>query len=310
MMETTLEFVKTGIEGLDKILKGGLPKGWVVTVSGGPGTGKTTLALEFIYRGALEYNEPGLIVTFNDTKTNIIKTYNIFGWDFEKLEKDGLVSILDYSTSSLVYLEKAVETGKFTLEFIISQIMREIEEINAKRAVIDPLNALSLLFPNEFQVRKEVHKLFGLLSNMNCTSLCTFELKKAFNELSLLEKKSFFTFIGNIEGKEVFKKDIDVLVTDGFTGNIFLKTSEGIANLILDHIYSCQEKYSKLQPFINDLKNHLHYEKYPGAILSGIESLIIKCHSYSSYEAFISAIKGAICTIKEDTLKKIKKILS
>jgi len=177
-LNSALEFVKTGIRGLDTILNGGIPQGWIVVVSGGPGAGKSTLALEFIYRGALEYQEPGLIVTFNDTKSQIFKTFKGFGWDFEHLEKEGIIGILDYSTSSLVFLEKVVRTGKFTLDFITAQIMREIEEINAKRAIIDPLNTLSLLFPNDFQIRREIHRLFGLLSSANCTTMCTLELKR------------------------------------------------------------------------------------------------------------------------------------
>lgn len=178
LLNAALEYKKTGIRGLDTILNGGIPQGWIVIVSGSPGAGKSTLALEFIYRGALEYHEPGVIVTFNETKPQIFKTFKGFGWDFEKLEKEGIISIIDYSTSSLVYLEKVVKTGKFTLDFISGQIMREITEINAKRAIIDPLNTLSQLFPNEFQIRREIHRLFSLLSSADCTTMCTLELKK------------------------------------------------------------------------------------------------------------------------------------
>ncbi len=78
--------------------------------------------------------------------------------------------------------------------------------------------------------------------------------------------------MGNIEGKSAFDGDVDVLVTDGFAGNIFLKTAEGIANLMLD----------QLKPSAIDLKKFqsLQYAEYPGALLAGVKGIVIKCHSY------------------------------
>ncbi|KPK33542.1 MAG: hypothetical protein AMS24_00685 [Chlamydiae bacterium SM23_39] len=170
----------------------------------------------------------------------------------------------------------------------------------------------SAILGTAFQKAKGIKKpKIALLNIGEEAKKGTLEIRKTFEELKKMEKQiSFFEFLGNIEGKEVFSKEIDVLITDGFTGNVFLKTSEGIANLILDHISSFKEKHSKLQPFFDDLKNHLHYEKYPGAILIGVDALIIKCHGYSSPEAFISAIKGSLSILNQKIIFKIKKILS
>lgn len=110
------------------------------------------------------------------------------------------------------------------------------------------------------------------------------------------KKKAPFHFKGNIEGKTVFDGDVDVLVTDGFTGNIFLKTAEGIASLVLDKLYDQipKEFLEKIQPELNDLKKHLHHTEYPGAILAGVKGIVVKCHGYSTAQGFINAIYGAI----------------
>jgi KaiC/GvpD/RAD55 family RecA-like ATPase len=76
------DLVKTGIQGLDDILAGGLLRGSIVLVEGTPGTGKTTLGMEFIYRGVTEFNEPGLIALFEVSPLKIMRDSAMFGWDF------------------------------------------------------------------------------------------------------------------------------------------------------------------------------------------------------------------------------------
>ncbi|PIS01410.1 MAG: phosphate acyltransferase [Chlamydiae bacterium CG10_big_fil_rev_8_21_14_0_10_35_9] len=121
-------------------------------------------------------------------------------------------------------------------------------------------------------------------------------LQEAFVMLSKLDETHHFTFVGNIEGKEVFQGVVDVLITDGFTGNVFLKTAEGIASLILDRLQENISKdiFNNLQSQLNDLQKHLHYTEYPGAILCGVNGLVVKCHGYSSPDAFVKGIDGII----------------
>jgi len=112
----------------------------------------------------------------------------------------------------------------------------------------------------------------GLLNIGSEAMKGTSELRVAYKELKKL-KNAPFHFAGNIEGKSVFDGDVDVLITDGFTGNVFLKTAEGIASLILDRFGTLlpPHEYKKLMPQIGDLSGHLHYAEYPGAILAGIQ---------------------------------------
>jgi glycerol-3-phosphate acyltransferase PlsX len=126
----------------------------------------------------------------------------------------------------------------------------------------------------------------------------TSELRLAYQELQRVANLSnqLFHFAGNIEGKSVFDGAIDVLVTDGFVGNVFLKTAEGIASLILDRI---NENFSpqlveQIGKELFDLRRHLHYAEYPGALLCGVKGVVIKCHGYSSPAAFANGILAAV----------------
>lgn len=156
---------------------------------------------------------------------------------------------------------------------------------------------LGAAFQKSFRVQNPT---VGLLNIGNEAKKGTDELKKAYLELS---KEKSFKFAGNIEGKEVFDGKIDVLVTDGFTGNVFLKTVEGIAAFLLEKISDSEKNY------LVDLKKYLKYDQYPGALLMGVKKTIIKCHSYSTPQTFCRAILGAISFVKKNIVQTIENFL-
>jgi len=135
----------------------------------------------------------------------------------------------------------------------------------------------------------------------------TSELRQAYHLLQTFADAPF-RFAGNIEGKTVFDGDVDVLVTDGFTGNVFLKTAEGIASLILDrlHAHIPIAELKKFQPQLDDLQRHLHYAEYPGALLAGVKGIVIKCHGYSTPRAFANGIRGAIQLASEGFIQTLQ----
>src|SRR5205809_7635509 len=98
------DLVKTGVLGLDSILGGGIPRGNVIVVEGPACSGKTTLGLEFIYRGAREFNEPGLIVLFEVSPIKIVRDAARFGWDLQELEPQGKVTTI-FTTRSVLQQE-------------------------------------------------------------------------------------------------------------------------------------------------------------------------------------------------------------
>jgi glycerol-3-phosphate acyltransferase PlsX len=151
----------------------------------------------------------------------------------------------------------------------------------------------------------------GLLNIGSEKEKGTENVKEAYEALLELNGKETI-FLGNIEGREVFEGKVDVLATDGFTGNIFLKTAEGIAAFILDRLNDAvlSSAAPELKVAVNHLEQLLHYAEYPGAILCGVDGIVVKCHGHSNEHAFINGIKGAIRLVEHKFLEKIKKQLS
>ena len=159
------------------------------------------------------------------------------------------------------------------------------------------------------------HPVVGLLNIGEEKRKGTPEIRKAYEILQTLNTTAPIdapTFIGNIEGRNVFLGNIDVLITDGFTGNVFLKTAEGIAGFVLDQMQNLGplESIPGIRSIIEALKNRLSYAEYPGAILCGGEGIVIKCHGASPPEAFIHSITSASRLVKNSFIEKIKAELS
>ena len=136
----------------------------------------------------------------------------------------------------------------------------------------------------------------------------TSELREAYQILKTIEKKQPSIFTGNVEARDVFNGKIDVLVTDGFTGNVLLKTSEGISSFFLnqlDHILE-QTTPDKRFSILNHLTSRFDYEEYSGAILCGIDCIVVKCHGQSSHQGLLKGIEGAIRLVENHFIDKMK----
>ena len=158
------ERVKTGIPGLDQMVEGGLEKTSVVLVAGEAGTGKTTLALQFLYNGAVNFNEPGLYITFEEQKGMLLRHMNKFGWNFEELEKQKKIKFLSYPPHEV---ERFISEGG-----LIEDIIRDL---GVKRLVIDSVTSLLLLYENEYKRREAFIKTMDALRKWGCTCLLTSE---------------------------------------------------------------------------------------------------------------------------------------
>jgi glycerol-3-phosphate acyltransferase PlsX len=123
---------------------------------------------------------------------------------------------------------------------------------------------------------------------------------------------STIIFVGNVEGREVYQGNVDVLVTDGFTGNVFLKTSEGVSAFILGHLeraFSANPSPQVLEE-LNRIRHHVNYAEYPGAVVCGVEGVVVKCHGCSNARAMYNGIRGAIRLVDERLIDRIKDRLS
>lgn len=162
--------------------------------------------------------------------------------------------------------------------------------------------------------KREPHPKIGLLNIGVEVRKGTQKLQAAYQYFDqrrpLLEQKGL-QFEGNVEARDLFHGDIDVLVTDGFTGNVFLKTCEGVSSFILEEISRrarlTQGKIQQNRFF--DLEKYLDYAEYPGALLVGLEGVVIKCHGSSSALAMYNGIKGAFNSVKTQLVPEIKKHL-
>lgn len=167
----TLPKSPTGIDGMDEITNGGLPRGRTTLVCGSAGCGKTMLSLEFLVRGALQYNEPGVFIAFEETAEELTKNVASLGFDLDDLVKRKKL-IVDY-----VHLDRAEieETGEYDLEALFLRIGYAIDTIGAKRVVLDTLEAIFSAFKDEFILRNELRRLFRWLKEKGVTAIVTGE---------------------------------------------------------------------------------------------------------------------------------------
>jgi len=189
------EKIKTGMDELDKILIGGIPKGHTVLISGAAGTGKTIFCLEYIYKGAKFFKEPSVYITTEQSEQDLIKQLKTFGWDPEPLMKKNLLKIVKID----------ITKG----DSYIHRITQLVKQIKAKRLVVDSLTTLSEFFVSaDIQEKRGVEliktieniipiplseslvakttlfRLINELKTLNCTTLLTSELPEQGNWLS------------------------------------------------------------------------------------------------------------------------------
>jgi circadian clock protein KaiC len=166
-----LEKARTGIAGFDQITNGGVPKGRPTIVCGGPGCGKTMFAMEFLVRGATEFNEPGVLMTFEETGDEMTKNVASLGFDLKALAARKKLS-MDY-----VKIEPAEiqETGAYDLEGLFVRLQYAVDSIGAKRVVLDTLEAIFSGFANAGMLRAEIRRLFRWLKDRGLTTVVTAE---------------------------------------------------------------------------------------------------------------------------------------
>lgn len=138
-------------------------------------------------------------------------------------------------------------------------------------------------------------------------------VRQAYQVLSNSESLPIkMNFLGNVEGREVFQGGVDVLVTDGFAGNVLLKTSEGVSSFIFEYMQDVLQESSseKLHQTFQQLKGYFSYAENPGAILCGVEGLVVKCHGNSPPKAIYNAIQGAIHLVNRQLISNLKNALA
>src|SRR5262245_51851567 len=161
----------TGIEGLDEVTGGGLPRGRPTLVCGGPGCGKSLLAMEFVFRGALEFDEPGALITFEETPEELAQNVRSLGFDLDQLIASKKIAV-DYVRVELSEIE---ETGEYDLEGLFLRLGLAIDSVGAKRIVLDTIESLFSGFNNQALLRAELRRLLRWIKDRGITCVITGE---------------------------------------------------------------------------------------------------------------------------------------
>jgi circadian clock protein KaiC len=152
--------VKTGIQGFDELLDGGIPQGNIVLISGAAGTGKSLFSLEFVYNGAKMFGEPGVYITLEEFSDRFINNAKKMGFsDIEDL----------IAQKKLVIVREEI----FDIDKLVSSIEDLIDQYGAKRIVIDSVSVLSAFSEKPFQVRRTIFELSNMLKRQNVTAIFT-----------------------------------------------------------------------------------------------------------------------------------------
>lgn len=180
---TNVTKARTGIQGFDDITNGGLPRGRTTLLEGGPGSGKTIFALQFLVHGARACNEPGIFVAFEETSQRIAANAQGFGWNLAELQPRKLYFVDAQPTPDLV------QSGGFDLGGMLAALGAQIKVMGARRIVFDALDIVLALLPDMAAKRREIYRLHEWLLEKELTGLIT--AKAGGDEASSLYQEPF-----------------------------------------------------------------------------------------------------------------------
>ena len=240
----------TGIHGLDEITVGGLPRGRPTLVCGSAGCGKTLLGMEFLVRGATEFGEPGVCLSFEETGEELANNVASLGFDLNSLiERKKL--LIDH-----VYLDRSLieETGEYDLEALFVRLGHAVDTIGAKRVLLDSIEALFAGLDNEAVLRSELRRLFRWLKDRNLTAVVTAERGQATLSRHGLEEylSDCVILLDHQVTETVLTRRLRVVKYRGSTHGMneypFLIESDGISVLPVTSMYlkhvACNERVS------------------------------------------------------------------
>jgi KaiC/GvpD/RAD55 family RecA-like ATPase len=188
----------TGVEGLDELISGGFPRERVILLLGGPGTGKTILASQFLYKGITQYDENGIFVSLDESKNHFHSEMIKFGWDFKKAEEENKFLFVDATRLSRVAMLKekmmkeetsSLRGKQLQIDRLIEELQAKIQEIGAKRVVLDTLASLFYRFLDPIERRTAGVDLIEALSDINVTTVVTTELSYLGLERNLMDEE-------------------------------------------------------------------------------------------------------------------------
>jgi len=181
-----VEMIKTGIQELDNILGGGIPKGHSVLLAGSCGTGKTILSHQFLFTGVREFDETGIYISLSESREKMIRNLESFSFYDQKLVESDKIKIVDITQDArLMNLEPLTVNGVINM---ISSVVRDSE---AKRVVIDSITAICNSLGSEKHIRDFLFELGLQLEYLECTTILVSEIPPMKFQYSLFGVEEF-----------------------------------------------------------------------------------------------------------------------
>jgi circadian clock protein KaiC len=207
--------IRTTIEGFDDISHGGIPKGRTTLASGTSGTGKTMFAVQFLYNGIIQFDEPAVFVTFEESPLDIIQNALSFGWNLQALMDEGKLFILDASPDP----EGQDIAGDFDLSALIERIHYAIRKYKAKRVAIDSVTAIFQQYDAASVVRREVFRLTARLKQIGVTTIMTTERLEEYGPVARFGVEEFVSdnvvILRNVLDGERRRRTMEILKLRG-----------------------------------------------------------------------------------------------
>ncbi|MFB6294878.1 MAG: RAD55 family ATPase, partial [Candidatus Nanohaloarchaea archaeon] len=171
-----VERVSTGVEGLDDLLEGGIPRHNLVLVPGGAGTGKSTLGLQFLIDGA-EQGEPGMFVSLDERLAKVRRNAKLLGWDLEQYEEDGMLHL--------------IRPDLYSFDDLMTKIDETVRDTGTERIVLDSLTILGSYYEDSFEVRRKIMELNERFSELDATVLAISEIAEGEEGISRFGVEEF-----------------------------------------------------------------------------------------------------------------------
>jgi len=212
--------VPSGIDGLDSLIDGGFPKGSLILLAGNPGTGKTVFGMHFLCKGAKDYGENGVYVSFAEGEDTLFQNMSkLFRYDLKTMKGNGKVKVLDFTTVT----EKGLST-------VLEIILEKITEVKAKRLVIDSFSAMAQAFKEPIEARIILHNILGkMVRQLGCTIILIVEVPTGSEKIGVSIEEFVADGVivlrrNNLDGRLIREIEIEKLRGTKFENQRFLFT--------------------------------------------------------------------------------------
>ncbi len=282
-IQTNLTKTPTGIAGLDEVTGGGFPKGRPTLLCGSAGCGKTLFGIQFLTSGITAYNEPGVFMSFEETKGDLVANVKSLGIDLEEMIANNKLRI-DHVRVERSEIE---ETGEYDLEGLFIRLNYAIESIGAKRVVLDTIESLFSGITNTAVLRSEIRRLFSWLKEKGITAVITGERgDKTFTRQGLEEYVSDCVIL------------LDFRVIDQIaTRRLRIVKYRGSTHGTNEYPFLIDEKGISVLPITSLKLNHQISDEIISTGLPSLDKLFVKGGIYRGSSTLLTGSAGTAKTI-------------